>query len=129
MYNLFLFQTCSMGSYGPVAFASPVCCRKTCKRRRSYPMLQRKWQICIFSCLDRQREREICCSNAKSDECQEAWTDIFKSQWTLKSSQRQKVSFFMQQCMFLDMHCCDKSNHRKCRKPCKKLLTSKAMAI
>lgn len=70
-------------------------CRKACITATSRSDLgqgcRESDEISFFSCLDRQQEGEVCCSNARSDDCREVCTEIFRSQWTPKSSQRQKV--------------------------------------
>lgn len=48
-------------------------------------------EIEFFHCLERQKNGEECCSNARNDDCNQVCLEIFRSRWTPNPSLRVKV--------------------------------------
>ncbi|KAJ3624085.1 hypothetical protein MTP99_017736 [Tenebrio molitor] len=127
-------------------------CRRACITARSDADLaqgcRQSDEIDFFSCLERQRKGEECCGNSRNDECKQVCSEIFKSRWTPNSPLRLKVqetceknSPEVMECVkdFVKvtpaknlnkkLHCCDMSNHSKCRETCKKLLMARNVTL
>ncbi|KAK5641309.1 hypothetical protein RI129_009856 [Pyrocoelia pectoralis] len=130
-----------------------VCCTlplsETCKRScvtaiSEYDLYQgcrQSDEIDFFSCIDKQNQGESCCSHARTNDCRNACTEIFKNHLTPSKIQRNQV---ISQCEYSSpkvlnciknftkvtpatnlhkqIHCCDKSNKSKCREACKNAL-------
>ncbi|KAJ8968089.1 hypothetical protein NQ317_005572, partial [Molorchus minor] len=103
-------------------------------------------EIAFFGCLDRQKDGDECCNNARTVGCKEACIDILRSDQTPTKSQRQTVkenceitSPSVTECVkeiakvssinnvHEHMHCCDKSNYIKCREACKQVLSNRTI--
>ncbi|XP_044759007.1 reversion-inducing cysteine-rich protein with Kazal motifs [Coccinella septempunctata] len=121
-------------------------CRRACITATSpYDLAQgcrQSDEIAFFSCLDRQREGDSCCANARTDDCRDACLDIFRSRLSPSDYQRQRVKDIcdttspdVSECIkdFVQVtpinpkrlsHCCDMSNKSKCRDTCRRILST-----
>ncbi|XP_066254159.1 reversion-inducing cysteine-rich protein with Kazal motifs [Euwallacea similis] len=123
-------------------------CRRACITATSSEDLVRSCrpsdEIPFFTCIDKQKIGEDCCSGARNEECIESCSDIFRSQLTPTKYQRQRLK---DECEVTSprviecvkdiikvtpakntlklMYCCDKSNNIKCRETCKDVLSQK----
>lgn len=72
-----------------------VTCRTACVTAASHQDLsnscRRSDEIAFYGCLERQSLGESCCGHARSDDCKDACTDIFRSHLTPSKQQRQLV--------------------------------------
>lgn len=94
-----LFSEISRGE----SWVGRVCCplpqSETCKRAcvtatSQYDLYQgcrQSDEIAFFSCVDRQSEGENCCSHARTEDCKNICTDIFKSDATPSKNQRKLI--------------------------------------
>ncbi|CAH1116210.1 unnamed protein product [Phaedon cochleariae] len=123
-------------------------CRRACITASSHLDLakgcRQSDEIAFFSCLERQEAGASCCDNAKTEDCKEACTEIFRSELSPTKFQRQNLkdscedsSPKVTEC-FKDLikltpvksthkyiHCCDRSNNIKCSETCRRVLSTK----
>ncbi|XP_049826537.1 reversion-inducing cysteine-rich protein with Kazal motifs isoform X2 [Aethina tumida] len=101
-------------------------------------------EIPFYNCLERQKNGEECCRNARSNECQETCLEVYRSHMTPTKAQRNQIKEYCEnsspkvtECVkdlvkvtvvtntSKHMHCCDKSNKIQCREACKIILSTK----